>query len=254
MERIKALVVVYNISLDDSLTLSTIKQMPGVDIYVADNSTREMGNRALAKTAGYHYTDMGGNMGLSKAYNAVIDSLAKDDSLICIFDDDTAVDSRYFDMLKADAAAYPMIDVFAPIVKDTEGILSPCIQKGLRGIRVSDLSQLPEHGVSAVNSGLAVRLQVFKDYRYDEELFLDFVDHAFIRDVLGQARSKMRVMDAVLQQCFSASEKQEKSNALKRLNIYKKDAFVFAKKYGICAGCVRLLVLMRRVRLLLKYI
>lgn len=253
MERIKALVVVYNIRLDECLTLSTIRNAPDVDIYVADNSTRDMGNKALAEQAGYRYVDMGGNKGLSRAYNAVIDGLEKDDSLICLFDDDTAVDGRYFDVLRTQASTHEGISLFAPVVKDARGILSPCVFKGLRGRRVNALSELPDGGVSVINSGLAIRLKVFGNYRYDERLFLDFVDHAFIRDAAGWKLSNISIIDVVLAQRFSGTETRSKAKARERFEKFEQDARVFGEKIQLAKWRVRLFVLIMRGKLWLKY-
>jgi GT2 family glycosyltransferase len=250
---INALVVVYNKSLAESAALASMNA-PGVCLFIADNSTEDCGNRAFAQARGYTYVDMGGNMGLSRAYNRVISSLDKnEDDLICLFDDDTTVDSRYFEALAAAAAAHTETALFAPVVTDGKGMLSPCVISGAICRRVKSPETLPEQGVSAINSGLAVRLRVFREYRYDEGQFLDYIDHAFIRDVAGYERKRIYIMkDVTLRQRFSGSGKQSRAAAMARYAIFKKDVGYFCGKYKI-SGLSRLLLLAkRRLRLILN--
>ncbi len=251
MCKISAVVVVYNKRIDACEALRSLSGAKDIDVLVADNSTRNMGNEALAEKAGYTYIGMGGNRGLSKAYNRAIGRIGKNDGLICLFDDDTAFGPEYFDILRADARAYSGIDIFVPVVKDANGMLSPCIFKGLRGRRAESLSDIPAMNITAINSGLAVRAKVFEDYRYDENLFLDYVDHAFIRDTIRNDKSKLRVMDVTIDQQFSGSQRQSRGDAMRRYGIFKKDVQYFGAKYGEPKLLVWLLLLRRRLKLLL---
>lgn len=250
----KVLVVVYNKSLYESLTLESLRDISGLEIFVADNSTSDYGNEKIASELGYRYVNMGGNMGLSKAYNRVISTLEKNDDFICLFDDDTKADKTYFDTLLEDAGRFKDIDIFAPVVKDKKGILSPCVFTGIRGKRVKQLELIPQHRISVVNTGLAVRLKIFRDYRYDEGLFLDYIDHAFVRDITNNDKSKIHIINAVLEQRFSGSEKTKRQDALNRYKIFKKDLRYFCNKYGISSILCRIFLLARRVRIIIKNI
>jgi len=252
MAGIDAVVVIYNKPLAQSRTVATLNAPGNVRIHIADNSTADYGNRAIAQARGYEYVDMGGNAGLSRAYNRVIDTLEKDDGLLCLFDDDTEVDSSYFEALQEAADAHPDIDVFAPVVKDQRGILSPCVIRGMSCRRVTRLDELPERGVTAINSGLAVRRRVFAHYRYDEGQFLDYVDHAFVRDIAGHERARIHILeDVVLRQDFSGSTRQSRASAMQRYRIFKKDTAHYCKKYGISPVLWWALLIRRRLRLLL---
>jgi GT2 family glycosyltransferase len=253
MAGIDVLVVIYNKPLAESQTIRTLNAPGDVRIWIADNSTQDCGNRACAPSRGFGCGDMGGNMGLSKAYNRVIDMLDKDDGLVCLFDDDTTVDSRYFEVLRAAAASRPDIDVFAPVVTDRKGILSPCAIRGAACRRVPSLDEMPAHGVSAINSGLAIRRKVFADYRYDEGQFLDYVDHAFMRDITSNERGRIHIMEGVvLRQAFSGSEKQNRAAAMRRYRIFSKDIAYFCRKYGMRAADRQALLIRRRVSLVLR--
>jgi len=252
MAGIDVLVVIYNKSLAQSRTVATLNAPGDARVHIADNSTSDYGNRQFAQAKGYEYDDMGGNAGLSRAYNRVIDTLDKDDGLLCLFDDDTEVDSRYFEALKKAAGAHPEIVVFAPVVTDQKGIMSPCIIRGVSCRRVKSLDELPGCGVSAINSGLAVRRHVFAGYRYDEGQFLDYVDHAFLRDITGHERAHIHILeDVVLKQSFSGSARQSRAAAMQRYRIFKKDITYYCRKYGISPVLRWALLLRRRLRLLL---
>ncbi len=253
MTKLNALIVIYNKKLADSATIRSLNFPEDVSVLIADNSTLDNDNQAFAQAHGFKYIDMRGNKGLSQAYNHVINMLDKDDGLICLFDDDTTVGNGYFKALEAAVSAHPGIDIFAPVVMDSKGILSPCAINGAVCRRVKSLNDLPQHGVSVVNSGLAIRLKVFQDYRYDEGQFLDYIDHAFIRDITGHELSKIDVMkETVLQQCFSGSEKQSRKAGMERYQIFKKDVEYFCRKYEVSPLSRLMLLGKRRIKLLLS--
>jgi hypothetical protein len=252
LSSIKALIVIYNKPLLECLTLRSIEGVKDVDIYIADNSTGDYKNAAYANERGYQYYGMGGNMGLSKAYNRVISGLEKDENIICLFDDDTRVNNSYFEELRKDAEQYRDIHVFAPVVKDRKGILSPCKFDGAKGIRVKNIDRIPERGISVINSGLAVRLRVFRDYKYDEGQFLDYIDHAFIKDVINNEKSKIHIMNAAIDQNFSASGISNAEADKERFKIFKKDFEYFCVKYGVPPICRRMVLLKRKSALLLR--
>lgn len=250
MAQINIVIVIYNKSLEESQTIRTLNAPVDAVIYIADNSTVDIGNREFAETHGYYYIDMGGNKGLSCAYNSVIDMMEKGDGMVCFFDDDTTVDSRYFNALRAAVDTHPKINVFVPVVRDRRGILSPCAIRGVFCRRISSLNELPEHGVSVINSGLAVRLKVFLEYRYDEGQFLDYVDHAFIRDITGNDLSRIYIIrDVILEQEFSGSIKQSRLAAMKRYGILCSDIRCFCKKYGISTISRQGFLLKRRLNI-----
>lgn len=243
------LVVVYNKSLTECAVFASLSGIKDVDVFVADNSTRDMGNERLALEAGYKYIGMGGNKGLSRAYNRVIDGIEKNGDLICLFDDDTMIGQDYFETLKAECKRFADIDLFAPVVTDAAGMLSPCEFKGVRARRVNRITQIPQNNISVINSGLAIRTKIFAHYRYDENQFLDYVDHAFIRDIIAHDKSKIRIMDVTIQQQFSASQKQSRQDAMRRYGIFKKDVRYFGNKYGAAKWKILLLLARRRAKL-----
>ena len=94
-----AVIVVYNCSFQDSPIYESLRKQPEAQIIVCDNSTGDYGNRQFMAEIGHRYIDMKGNMGLPKAYNAAIDCINKENSVVCLFDDDTTVPEDYFKKL-----------------------------------------------------------------------------------------------------------------------------------------------------------
>ena len=134
-----AIIVVYNKQIIDSITCDKIKHISNLDIefIIVDNSEQNMGNEQVCAAYGYKYLGMNGNKGLSKAYNAAIDHTNAE--IIIFFDDDTEVNSDYFEKLNEAVLDNPDVDIFAPIVYGQDGIIySPNEFNFLRNHSVDD--------------------------------------------------------------------------------------------------------------------
>jgi glycosyltransferase involved in cell wall biosynthesis len=188
---------------------------------------------------------MNGNKGLSKAYNAAIDYLvtqpSQESSLVVLLDDDTHIGNDYFEAMEKSASLNA--DIYLPVVLDQMGILSPSIMKKYRCRRCKNLKQLNEKNICGINSGMAIKESLFKGYRYNEKIFLDYVDHSFIRD-MKELGKKVEVVDTTLQQNFS-SITDSYEQTIKRFNIFKKDIRVFYSR-GINDRLVYLYIILRR--------
>ncbi len=219
-----AVMVICNRKIDDSTTYNCLKACPQVSLTVCDNSTEDYGNsQVVADNIGY--ISMGGNVGLAKAYNKAVDALKGNDGYVCLFDDDTSVESDYFELLDAEIEK-SNADILLPVVLDETGIMSPCAIDGVLTRRINGLNEINENNISGINSGMAIKLSVFERYRYDENYFLDFIDHAFLRDMKKEGK-KIAVADRIqLKQSFSANDKNVQ-RARKRFEIFKKDYLKF---------------------------
>lgn len=247
-----AVMVIYNRSVNDSITFKRLVANPSVHLVVCDNSTEENNNEEQVKAFGT-YIPMDGNKGLAKAYNSALDRLKGEEGYVCFFDDDTDIPFDFFDeMLKkiSDSEA----DIILPVVNDGVGIMSPCIINGSITKRISSLSELDDINISGINSGMCVNLDVFKVYRYDGEYFLDFIDHAFLRDMKKAGKSVAVAEKVVLNQKFSANDKNVE-RARKRYKIFKKDYLLFCKKSKSLLNLImgRLYLLKRWININLLY-
>lgn len=219
---IYALVVIYNKECLDSIVCQCLQTIKDVRVVIIDNSTIRTSNADFSKQNGWEYIFMGGNCGLAKAYNRGIESVEDQSSIICLFDDDTEVDKKYFEILMQKEQEEPNTKVFLPMVYDEVGLLSPSVIKGLAVSRVTDISEIEAKNINAINSGMAIRRDVFIDYRYDEGYFLDYIDHAFIRDI-KERRLTISVFNAQLRQAFFANSQADVAAVIRRFKIFKKD-------------------------------
>mgnify|MGYP000662364730 CR=1 FL=1 len=127
-----AVMVIYNRNLNESFSFSTLKNT-GVEIFVCDNSTKDMKNLTF-ESERVHILSMGGNVGLSKAYNKAIESINGRDGYICFFDDDTAVPENYFTLMEKEIEKTGA-DILLPCVFDGNGYMSPCKISGVSVIQ-----------------------------------------------------------------------------------------------------------------------
>ena len=224
-----AVMVICNRDIDESASYNALKAFKAVRTVVCDNSTEANDNKKC-ESESVHFLSMGGNVGLSKAYNAALDYLKAEDGYICVFDDDTDIPADYFEKIDAEAEKSGA-DVILPVVTDEVGIMSPCKIGGALTSRISDLKQLNAENISGINSGMAIKAEIFKEYRYNEEYFLDFIDHAFVRDMKKQGKKIAVCEELNLKQSFSANDRDIKK-AKKRFELFKKDYMTFCKQSG----------------------
>ena len=226
------IIVVYNKNVKNSTTYDCLKKQKNMKIIVCDNSTKDFGNQEIVLQDGYRYVDMHGNAGLSKAYNKALDCISLENpemkGYVILFDDDTFIPEDYFKKLKEDIKE-KRSDIFLPIVRDEVGILSPSVMKKYYCHRApEDVWSIKKEELCGINSGMAIRLKLFKNYRYDERIFLDYVDHGFIRDMRKRHR-KVSIMDTEIRQTFS-SNTDDKEKSMIRFQIFKKDINEFYRQ------------------------
>ncbi|WP_374968442.1 glycosyltransferase [Terrabacter sp. BE26] len=232
------IVVGYNSLLVDSPAVLAAQSAPLVrTIFYCDNSTdpSTCAQNKAAKGPKVTYLGLGGNLGISRAYNAALNHCQA--QYVVLFDDDTAVETSFFE----DAASWVRegVDgdgVFVPVVTTAGKAFSPC-RHFLGTFRpIEDLSGLRLGSFSAINSGMVIARSVFSGYRYDERLFLEFVDHKFVSDVRKRGIPVTIMSNVVLNQTFSAVS-DDLSAALRRHEIFRRDSAVFYS--GVIGRLVR---------------
>ena len=250
-----AIIVVYNQSCTQSLTCQQLlalgKDAP--EVLVFDNSTRDFGNRDFCRDAGWVYLGGQGNLGLSKAYNACIDHLKGQGfaGFVCLFDDDTAVTGEYFLALRSAIAAGGQL--FVPFIYSGSQLLSPCrITPSHKSILFPDEKTAMTYtgsDISAINSAMAMDMALFEDYRYDENIFLDGIDHTHLQKMAAK-NIRPVLLDVRFHHNFSGNEKPPRAAALTRFRIFARDyAYIFREnksRYWFLVG-------KRAVRLTLQY-
>lgn len=219
-----ALVVLYNTNYKDSETVSKLMLEKEIQVIVCDNSIRDYNNAKLEKFSNFTYINMNGNKGLSKAYNMAIEGIPNN-KLIVLLDDDSILPTNFFDELLHEVV--DNCDIYLPLVKDKTGILSPCKEKKGSFFRYKSVSEIDDD-FSAINSGMIVKSDVFNNYKYDENLFLDYIDHDFIRSMKSRNKKFKILKNICLQQNFSQNNDNKKS-AIIRLGLLKKDLYYYYK-------------------------
>ncbi|MRX82335.1 glycosyltransferase [Eggerthella sp. HF-4214] len=244
--------VLYNRPLACAEALPTLLQDECLNrIIVCDNSSSEeiaYGNSIEASSIpSITYVGMGGNKGLSKAYNRALDLLESD--YVCMLDHDTKVPPRYLTRISRWTTRRG--DVFVPIVRCGDRIISPCNKGRFRFKQVEALDRLRE-GFSAINSGMVVRSSVFDRYRYDEELFLDMVDHRFMDDMRARSARVVVMDDLALEQDFSRNAHALESEQARYLTFKSDSRRFYSEGLDKKVFC-ELRLLYRKISLSIKY-
>lgn len=246
-----AVVVLYNKKIQESITISNLIQLEEKDLHilVLDNSLNEYveKNKEYFPKSLLTYHSMGGNVGLSKAYNYAL-SILKDkaeNDIVIWFDDDTPIKQEYFEWLKKKAEDKSS-DVFVPIIYGQNGVIYSPNEKGwLKGKYIHSSEQLiPQNKFNAINSCLAVRLKVYENYVYDEGLFMDCVDTKLFDDF-----RKKKVVFCVLpvkicQNFFQHGDSRNMQKYWNRFQIRIKDTLYYSSLNGISGrigGYIRIL-------------
>ena len=229
-----AVVVLYNTFVQDSVTINNLRKIEfhHINILVLDNSTRDINNEDETTKSGWTYISMHGNAGLSKAYNRALDYLKNKGGIVIWFDDDTNVTQEYFDELEKCACEYLNSDIFVPVIQGQDGrFWSPNEARFFKNKQLKSANQtIPNDKINAINSCTAVRLSVYRDYRYDERLFLDQVDHNFFADQRALQR-KVHILNIIIHHNFSTKSKMKSIDSLKaRYKIMIPDFLTYCSK------------------------
>ena len=232
-----ALIVIYNKKCEDSITIKKIFPYKNqINIIVFDNSDENNENERFCNNNNIKYYTEHKNIGLSKAYNSIISKIEmNDDNFLLILDDDTNITNEYINKIIeiSNNKKENLYDIYVPIAKSNNKIISPsntqfdCRVKAIKKIDDIDLKK-----ITAINSCSFIRMSVFKNIKYNENLFLDYVDHDFFRKARKE-KIKIKVLNEAVFQNFSRDEKNPNINSvLLRFKIYMEDFKKYCKEIG----------------------
>ena len=222
--RLDVVLVVYNQSIDDIKSIEELQHSNYIQrIIICDNSDKPNNNHEVAKEyTKVLYHSMGGNKGLSVAYNAAVKECESE--YVLILDDDTTYTNailREVDRFVESNEA----DVYLPVVISGKIIMSPC-KRGKYRISAFRSTEMIEQPLSAINSGMIVKTGIYEMIHYRDDLFLDMIDHAFMDDVRKNNFSVAIMENVVIHQDYSR-ETDSMQTARIRYEISKKDNRVF---------------------------
>ena len=230
------LVVVHNKTLDESLACRSLIEQDNKEFQalIYDNSDEDYGLKEQCAEYCWIYLGGNGNQGLPEAYNRALD-YSKEinaEGHICLLDDDTELGFDFISEAKA-AVTGNNTDILLPILSNNGKILSPWREKGRIHFRsYEECASESRDNLLAFNSGMVISLEVFKDYRYDEKLFLDCVDISFLTE-MKKRRKRIAVIPVRCEQRFSGAEKLTREAAMKRFGIYTKDMRTYYGKKSL---------------------
>lgn len=249
---LSVIVVLYNDVIDNIACLSEAKCSPYVkDIVICDNSTVPNKNAERAAALGLEYIAMEGNQGLPCAYKRGVEKSSG--SVVCLFDDDSLVESRYFEAIANSFENDLDLDIALPLVISNNMVLSPCHFNGFRSKKFENIASIHIcDDISGINSGMAIRKSVFDRVQHCQSLFLDFVDHRFILDAKKAELKISYIPIAILHQNYSLNS-DSKNQAISRLRIFERDARVFFSDSFGKSLYGTLVCVYRRLKLCLHY-
>ena len=230
---LRVVIVIYNSECEVSKSLSSILKLnkKSLELFVCDNSTRAeiiSKNELFCSMQQVHYINMQGNAGLSRAYNRALMQISHD-KWVVLFDQDTYVNPTYFDELEKSILLHPNIYIHVPVVKSKGVQISPCLMIGHAVKRMKVTNYGLYSNITAINTGMAIRASVFeKTGNYNELIFLDHLDHYFIRNY-RKFYKEIAVFHCILEQEFSDHDHSNIQVDVARFIIYKKDFYIFCK-------------------------
>lgn len=230
---IKCVIVIYNMQCEDSRCLVSILKLKTqkLNLIVCDNSNVSLfkkNNREFCEENHIEYIDMQGNHGLSRAYNKALTKVEKNEWVV-LFDQDTRISNNYFVELEKSVNTYPHIYIHVPIVKSEKLLMSPSLASKYKVSKTTITKPGLYTDITAINSGMAINRKVFTRVgKYNEEIFLDYLDHYFIRQYKKEY-DQIALFNCVLNQEFSNNDHSNITRDLTRFKIYKDDFYQFCK-------------------------
>jgi GT2 family glycosyltransferase len=202
-------VVLYRMRLEEAPTLWSLRgaadALVDSTILVWDNGPEvqdlavlsDWGSVALGAL---RYVHAPHNAGLPQVYGTAIERSAGHDVLVWL-DQDTEVPADYFDAVRRAVVEHPDCAVFLPLVVSHGRIVSPGDYRWVKGRhwKRPRIGRLPSRGLTAVNSGMAVRRSYLTEEfaGYDPRLRFYGVDTAFMLDH-ARRRPTLVVLDCRL--------------------------------------------------------
>ena len=189
MSRFLILVVLYKCKVKESLSyislLKSSEYLNNSKLILWDNSPEirsvEIHNLGFMKNIEYIHTPE--NMALSKIYNYVIQEHEQYDYMI-ILDQDSSFSSKYIVKLNTAILKHPAVNLFLPLIKSEQTIISPGDYKIFKGSywKKEKYGVIDAKNILAINSGMVINFNYLKNIYtgYDERLKFYGTDTSFM--------------------------------------------------------------------------
>jgi len=173
------LIVIYNETIDESLTykslLGSSKYLNNSKLVIWDNSkiSQKMNKNKISFFDEIEYIHTPENLSLSKIYNKVI-QLNNGFGYMIILDQDSSFSINYFQEIEKATAENKDINLFLPIVKSSNTIVSPGNYKIFKGSywKKEKYGKINSKDILAINSGMVINFNYLRNLftGYDERL------------------------------------------------------------------------------------
>ncbi len=220
--------IVYNKKIADVGSLKQFQSLADkytdVRILFYDNSTNVdvlQANQSGKYPSHTKYVNNKGNVGLSKAYNKVLDAVNSEDWIFWA-DDDTDFSDQYLGNVYQ-AAKNGECNIIAGVVQTTVNtILSP-IQRNPKKYQKLSIDTIHSE-VYCINSGLCMRRSLYDVIgRYDERMFIDMIDYWLFDELRKYNLDKVLLVRGSVIQNFSGNEAASFKKLIGRFKIFTKD-------------------------------
>lgn len=215
LNRILAVIVLYNESLESSITFQSLTESLKTNtrdgskfrLVIYDNSPNPL--KAVFNQYplfSITYKSDISNAGLSRAYNYA-STIAEIEAFeyILLLDQDTFLPKNILSLYSDAIEKYQYLNLFAPILKISNGIfLSPArffLHRGFKTKIIPGVYPLSKY--APINSGMLIKLSSFIEAGgYNDKVRLDFSDFQFI-ECFRKRNKEFYVIDAICIQQFS---------------------------------------------------
>lgn len=238
MKNIYCIIVIYNSRLSESIAYNNILKcnMSNCKIVVVDNSINGIDNSSCSsENDNTVLITMGENIGLTRGMNVGLNYVASmepdDDDIIILLNDDTSITEEFFTLL-LDAVNKKSGDIYVPIMQGQNGVYySPCKQGFFKNSYIKSINETPSQDrFLAIMSGTASTWNVFKDYRFDENIFMDLLDNDFCDYQRAQGRT-FKKLEIVIQQNLALKNKGLTFERIqRRYKIWIPDFLTYCRK------------------------
>jgi GT2 family glycosyltransferase len=246
-----AVLVLYGQSLAESATFQSLS--PGVSelgtplpLLVYDNSPTPVGHPGAGTYPGWdiHYVHDPSNPGISHAYqHGARMAEARSKRWLLLLDQDTRFPADWLARYLGAVRRHREIGLFAPILRNGDLVLSPCVYRFKRGSPLDRLEpgERSLSGISVLNSGMWIGV---KEYRaaggHDVRIALDFADHEFV-ERFKRRHERFVLVDAECVHDFFRVTERSLASHLTRFRFYCRGARYASKGLldsAVAAGVV----------------
>ena len=253
LNQLLIVIVVYEQKISETRAFASLDPIrKNATILIYDNSQAP---QEFSKFSNLIYRHDEKNPGVSKAYNTAA-QLAdeKQKTWLLLADQDTLFPDSFLFTYQQALTEFPNEKLFAPILADRKGVISPFSFHHAKGKRLSSALKPGVHNLMTyriVNSGIMVSVRLFeKAGGYDERFSLDYSDIVFT-DRLLLIHSFFVLVNSLLKQNFSGSSEKNTVALLKRFNSFCSTVLLYKKTVAHQVPLLRVL-LPRAIKLSLQ--